>query len=308
VTVSIRLLWHKQAQFAGYLVAEALRLGRKSGVDIVCDGVDFSCKHVGAVLAGKADMAVASPAHVLESADPDRLSVVLVVQQASPLVYVSRPEAGIRSVGDLRGRRVAVWPGEEDLELRWMLAKAGLPERDVTRVAVPDTVSPLLADEVDCAQMTTYHELHQAEAALGHGAVVSFSADGLGCSLVKDGLVLSRDWAAAEPERVQAVMNAVLEGWTLAFADPERTVDICHEARPDMPKEEHRAQLADIRRLTDSGATRTHGLGYPDPLHAARAAEALAAAGAHGTPRHDRLCDLRFWRAAPAAIRPTSLP
>jgi len=59
-TIRIRLLWHKQAQFAGYLLAEELGLARARGVEIVCEGLDFSCKHVNAVLEGRAEMAVAS--------------------------------------------------------------------------------------------------------------------------------------------------------------------------------------------------------------------------------------------------------
>mgnify|MGYP005828919025 CR=1 FL=1 len=52
--VRIRLLWYKQAQFAGYLLAERLGLGRARGVEIVCEGLDFAAKHVEAVLTGAA--------------------------------------------------------------------------------------------------------------------------------------------------------------------------------------------------------------------------------------------------------------
>lgn len=80
MTVHIRLLWHKQAQFAGYLLAEKLGLARKYGVDIVCEGLDFSCKHVASVLTGATPMAVASPAHILESKSPDALRWILTTQ------------------------------------------------------------------------------------------------------------------------------------------------------------------------------------------------------------------------------------
>ena len=71
--IRIRLLWHKQAQFAGYLLAEELGLGNDAGVQIVCEGLDFSCKHVNAVLEGRTEMCVASPAHLVESSDPAAL-------------------------------------------------------------------------------------------------------------------------------------------------------------------------------------------------------------------------------------------
>jgi NitT/TauT family transport system substrate-binding protein len=301
--VSIRLLWHKQAQFAGYLLAEALGLGRGEGVQIVCEGVDFACKHVGAVLSGAADFAVASPAHVLESSRPEALAVVLAIQQASPLVYPARRSSGIRSVVDLAGRKVGVWPGGEDLELRWMLWRAGVVDDAVERIPMPDTVGPFLAGEIDCGQMTTYHELHQVEAILGDEPLVLLSAEASGCSLLKDGLVVSRERAEREPVLIQAVVDAVLEGWTIAFDEPERALDVCAEARPDMSRDEHRLQLAEIRRLSLQEATLTEGLGFPDPRHPARAAEALATVGHVPSRLSVRVCDTRFWEAAPAEFR-----
>lgn len=301
-TVRIRLLWHKQAQFAGYLLAEELDLAGRSGVKIVCEGLDFACKHVAAILSGASEMAVASPAHVLESADPARLSWVLAIQQQSPLVYPARRSDGVATLADLAGRRVGVWPGGEDLELRWMLQSAGVPPGAVERVQMPDTVAPFLRGETASGQMTSYHELHQVETQVAPGDLVLFSAAESGHSLLKDGLVVEAGLCRNSPEVVQAVVDAVLEGWTVAFTDPERAIAACLRARPDVPREEHARQLADIRALSLTGATLTHGLGYPDPAHLARASLAIDAVERHGAPTSGIL-DLRFWQAAPAAFR-----
>ena len=124
--VRIRLLWRAQAQFAGYLLAE--RLGLAPGLRLVCEEVDFACPHVEAVLAGAARFAVASPAHVIESQAPERLVMLLAIQQQSPLVYVARKGRLAGGLAGLRGARLAVWPGREDLELRWMLGRAGIAD------------------------------------------------------------------------------------------------------------------------------------------------------------------------------------
>lgn len=301
-TVRIRLLWHKQAQFAGYLVAEALGLGESRGVKIVCEGLDFSQKHVAAVLAGATQMAVASPAHVLESADPAALRFILAIQQQSPLVYPVRRSDGIARLADLAGRKVGVWPGHEDLELRWMLHRAGVAADAVERIAMPDTVGPFLASEIASAQMTGYHELHHVEEVLGAAALHLFTAAASDSGILKDGLVVAAAYADAQPQAVQAVVDAVLEGWTIAFTDPGRAVAICAAARPDMSVAEHRRQLADIRALAMTGATLSHGLGYPDESHVARAAAALQAV--EGQPVETAgIADVRFWQAAPAALR-----
>lgn len=301
-TVKIRLLWHKQAQFAGYLLAEKLGLARRKGVEIVCVGLDFNMKHVASVLSGATQMSVASPSHILESQAPERLRFILTIQQDSPLVYPARKSKGISKPTDLAGGKIGVWPGHEDLELRWMLQRAGVVPDAVERVAMPDTVGPFLRDELTSAQMTNYHELHVVEKALGHDALTIFSARDYDCSLIKDGLVVARDFAAEKPDVVQAVADAVLEGWTIAFTEPERAIEACREARPDMSAEEQRQQLADIRALALQGATLTHGLGYPDPRHVARAAHAMASVE-NKTVLHDETGNMSFWQAAPEEFR-----
>lgn len=302
--VRVRLLWHKQAQFAGYLIAEELGLARGRGVDLTCEGLDFAVKPVDAVLDGISEMCVASPAHILESRKPDALRWILAIQQDSPLVYPVRKSSGIAALADFAGRKVGVWPGSEDLELRWMLQGAGLTDDDVTRIGMPDTVGPFLAGEIASAQMTSYHELHQVEKALGADVIRLFSGKDSGRSLLKDGLVTSSALVEDHPEVVQAVVDAVLEGWTIAFTEPERTLDVCDAVRPDMSREEHASQLADIRALALAGPTLDEGLGVPAAAQLTKAAEAIAAVEGRRIAT-DGILDRRFFDNAPAAFRRT---
>jgi NitT/TauT family transport system substrate-binding protein len=303
-TVRIRLLWHPQAQFAGYHIAEHLRLGVADGIAIEVQPIRFDQSGIAALAAGDADLAVSSPSHMLESGRAAALRFILAIQQESSLVYPVRRSSGIESPEGLAGRRVGVWPGHEDLELRWMLRKAGLPEGSVTRVPMANTVAGFLAGEVDCAQMTTYHEMHVAEAALGHGALRPFAASDFGASLIKDGLLAEARWLARNRSAAQAAVNAVLQGWTIAFSDPERAVAICVKARPDMPLDEHRAQLQGIRALSCRGPTLAQGLGYPDRRHVERVVAAMTALGMT-PPGVDagELADDSLWQAAPPQWR-----
>jgi NitT/TauT family transport system substrate-binding protein len=302
--VVINLLWLPQAQFAGYLMAEHLDLGAPRGLRIRTTPIDFSLGPVGAVAGGVAQFGIASPSHLLEAAEPGQFRLLLVFQQDSPLVYPVRRESGIERLHDFIGRKVAVWPGKEDLEFRWMLHKTGLDPDRVERLPMADTVAGFLAGEVDSAQMTSYHELHLLEEQMPSESLRLFKAADYGAALVKDGLFTSRRLTETKPGLVQRVVDTVLEGWARAFAEPEQAVEICARARPDLSRQAEARQFADIRALTFRHATLTHGLGYPDPAHLQRAAQALTdlgepvdAAGA------TELGDLRFWRDAPATYR-----
>jgi NitT/TauT family transport system substrate-binding protein len=302
--VRIRLLWRPQAQFAGYHIAERLRLGAAAGVAIEAQPIRFDQSGTAALAAGDAEMAVASPSHLLESDIAERLRFILTIQQESSLVYPVRRSSGIETIADLAGRRVGVWPGHEDLELRWMLSKAGVAEGSVMRAPMADTLASFLAGDVDCAQMTSYHELDAAERALGHGALRQFAAVEFGASLIKDGLLTEEGWLTRNRDVAQAVVHAVLQGWTIAFSDPERATAICAEVRPDMSLEEHRLQLQGIRALSCRGATLARGLGYPDRGHVSRVLEAVTALGiAPAALDIANIADDSLWRATPVEWR-----
>lgn len=301
--IRIRLLWHPQPQFAGYLIAEHEGLALDAGLELQCVPLDFAKGPMAALLDGDVDFAVASPSHMLESGRAEELVFLLAIQQESSLVYPARRSAGILRARDIAGHKVGVWPGREDLELTFMLHRAGVPMDAYERIPVGDTVAAMLDGSVDCAQMTTYHELHHLE----HGAgslddFILFRAADYGASLLKDGLIARREFVERHPEIVQAVVNAVLTGWTKAFRELEAAIALCSRLRPDMTRLEHEGQLADIRQLSIAGATLTHGLGYPDPRHVQQALLAMTELEGHAPPEAG-LSDERFWRAAPEAIR-----
>lgn len=304
----INLLWQRQAQFAGYLVAQALRLGAPRGIAIDTSPLDFNRGPVDTVLAGASEFAVASPSHLLESVRADELVMILAVQQDSAMVYPAHRSRGIEELADLAGRRVGVWPGHEDLELRWMLLRAGVDPESVARIPMGDTVTPFMAGEIDCAQMTVYHELHQLHAA-GHGEdrLRLFRAADSGAALVKDGLITTRRLVDARPEFVQAVVDTVLEGWARAFADPRLGVECCLQLGRGLDRAGQAQQLADIRALVFPAGGRAAALGYPDPVHLERAVRALRDLGLPVSPLAARQgIDTRFWEAAPRSARPAS--
>jgi NitT/TauT family transport system substrate-binding protein len=309
-SIRLRLLWYPQAQFAGYLVAERLHLAATHNVELVCVPPDLTWSTIDAVLAGESEFAVASPSHLLESATPGDLVLLLAIQQESSLVYPARRSHGIATAADLAGHRVAVWAGE-DLELRWMLQRAGVASDAVVPVQVQDTVDALLNGDVSCAQMTSYHELHVLEMAMAHAGralddFVLLRAADFSAALLKDGLIARRDWVEAHPLETQGVIDAVLAGWTRSFDDVATAIAICGLARPDMAPEEHRLQLQEIKRLSIHGATLTHGLGYPDIAHIMRAATALAEVeGNRPVSDPARLTETRFWARTPAECRRT---
>jgi NitT/TauT family transport system substrate-binding protein len=303
--VRLRLLWFPQAQFAGYLLAQHRGIAAALGIALECVPIDFKLGPIDAVLSGDCDLAVASPAHLVESKAPAELVMLLAVQQMSSLIYGARRANGIASFADLRGKRVGVWPGGEDLELRWALRRSGVDAATVTFVPVNDTAAALANGDVDAAQLTTYHELFELEHHVHDLAPFVFlKAADAGAGLLKDGLIARRDWLAENAAVAQAMVDSALAGWTAAFTDPAAAIALCMTLRPDLSREHHERQLAAIRDVSLPAATLTSGLGFPDPQHMRDAVTALRETHGHDVVLGaDGGVDRRFWDAAPAASR-----
>jgi NitT/TauT family transport system substrate-binding protein len=304
-SVRLRFLWFAQTQFAGYLIAQHRGLAAQRGVELTCVPVDFALGPIDAVLDGDCQFAVASPAHVFESRAPHELVMLLTIQQRSSLVYAARRSAGIATFADIAGRRAGVWPGGEDLELRWALRRGGVAPSAVTFVPVNDTVDALASGAVDVAQLTEYHELFE----LAHrcGSLDDFTllhAADTGAALLKDGLFARADWVERNPVATQAVVDSVLDGWTRAFRDPTEALDVCVAARPDLDRAHQADQLAAIRALALCEATLRDGLGVPDVRHIEAALAAVAEVDDRRIAADPAtFVASRFWSAAPRDLR-----
>ncbi len=306
--VRLRLLWFPQAQFAGALLAEHSEIAESRGIQLECQPVDFDESPISAILSDHADLCIASPSHMLESAEPESMAFLLTFQQSSSLVYLARRDRGVDDMHCLAGKRIAVWPGSEDLELRWMLHRAGVSLSDIEFVPTGDTVQMLFDGEVSCAQMTTYNEYFEFLERGGDDAeVLAFFARDYGADLIKDGVIARKSWVEEDPVRTQAVVDCLLEGWTRALEKPDEAVETCMKIRPDVDEEHHRMQYREIRNLIASGATVSHGLGYPDPDHLRQAAAAVA--DLHGEKFEFDAASLvedKFWNSAPSSLRQTT--
>ncbi len=305
-TVRLRLLWHPQAQFAGALLAEHGGIAERHGIKFECQPINFDEDPISAVLSGNAELCVASPSHILESDEPESLAMVLTFQQKSPVVYLARRDHGINSIDCLAGKQIAVWPGNEDLELRWLLHKSGVPTDDIELVPSEDTVELLLEGKVSCAQLTTYNEYLKYSGRIGSEkeTMLEFSARDHDADLIKDGIIARKSWLESETQSAQAAVDSLLEGWTRALEEPHDVVNVCTRVRPDLDEQFHKNQFERIKDLILCGATLTHGLGYPDANHVRRARTAVETVNAIEMHEGAGDCvDEYFWNCADPSLR-----
>ncbi len=235
--LTLQLKWVTQAQFAGYLVAEAKGFYDEEDLDITIlpGGPNIAPEQV--IAGGGADIIVTWMAAGMAA----RESGVPLVNIAQPykrsgLMMICPTETGITSEADFPGHTLGVWFfGNEYPFFAWM-NKLGLAtdgsEGGVTVLQQSFDVQPMIQGQADCISVMTYNEYGQAlDAGYGPDNLTIFNYTDMGNDLLEDGLYVLED-SLNDPAKVDAYtrfVKASMKGWAYALENPEEAAEIVVE-------------------------------------------------------------------------------
>jgi len=236
--LTLQLKWVTQAQFAGYLVAEAKGFYDEENLDVTIlpGGPNIAPEQV--IAGGGADVIVTWMAAGMAA----RESGVPLVNIAQPykrsgLMMICPVETGIKSVADFPGHTLGVWFfGNEYPFFAWM-NKEGIPtdgsEGGVNVLQQSFDVQPMIQGQADCISVMTYNEFGQAlEAGYTPENLTIFNYTEMGNDLLEDGLYVLED-SLKDPAKVDAYtrfVKASMKGWQYAMDNPEEAAQIVVDA------------------------------------------------------------------------------
>lgn len=215
--------WIPQAQFAGIYVAAEKGIFRKHGldVDVIAGGPR---KPVGKLLeSGEATFG----SHFLSSALRLRNEGVEVVNlaqitQKSALMLLAF-KSRIRTVQDLAGKRVSVWP-DFAAQPQALFKKYGIEASTLVQGA---TINLLLRGAVDAASAMWYNEYHLIlNSGVNEDELTLIFYDDHGLNYPEDGIYTMAETWRARPDVCRRFARAALEGWEDAFSNPEEALAI----------------------------------------------------------------------------------
>ncbi|WP_248896012.1 ABC transporter substrate-binding protein [Haloplanus halobius] len=255
------------------------------GVDVTLTGCRGSRAALSAVADGDVDIGLTGAATLLRAheAGHDLVPLALYYQRAMVVLYTTRSVFGgpLRSVEDIRGRRVAMPDGSETGALgRLFLSQAGVVD-DVTVVrADGEEREALLGGDADVATGVFTDPL-ELEAA-GHDVDSVLVADHF--PVPGPAFVVDRETLRERPDAVRGFLEGTMAGWTAARLDPAAAVDAVVDRNGEPPAAERRKLEQAIDRFADSDAVDKHGWGWHSVETWQRLAIALEQADALGIP------------------------
>ncbi len=262
-TVRLQLKWAPQAQFAGYYAAQAQGYFAAEGltVEILPGGPDLVPED--AVSAGRAEFGINwLPSLLVQREQGQNLVNIAQVFRRSAVTEVVWRDSGITSLGELRGRRVAVWCCGNQYELYAALHAHGIDPDDPAQITIVDQpfdMDLFLRREVDAAAATTYNELAQVLETVNPATgrlytlddLTIFSMEDEGTGMLEDGIFARAEWLAEPRNQEIAVrfLRASFRGWIFCRENPEACVRATLAAGPSLGAGHQRWMMNEVNAL-----------------------------------------------------------
>jgi len=235
--VRLQLKWRHQFQFAGFYAALERGYYRDAGFDVAIVPAMPGTDAIDVVVKGQADFGVASSELVLRQAKGDPVVVIATIFQHSPLTLFVRGDAGIDTVRDLPGHKVALAPWET--EIFAYLQRENVPVDRLQLVQHDHSVEGLVQGRVDALAGYETDESYYLQQS--GGRYRQFSPRASGVDFYGDTLFTTRAMVGSHPEWVDAFRAASLRGWEYALSHQQEIAELIHaKYAPDLPIEKLR--------------------------------------------------------------------
>ena len=255
--------WRAEAEQGGFYEAMANGEYAKRGlkVTIVPGGPGVNVPQL--VASGAVEMGIGSNSFIVMNLAAEHVPVkaVAAFMQKDPQVLIAHPDAGIKSLADMKGHPILLSDASVTAFWVWLKSKYGFTDEQVRKYTFNN--APFLADKRIVQQGYVTSEPYTLEKE-GHvkPAVFLLADEGFpgygGMVLASDKLI------ASNPAAVKAFVEASAAGWqAYLHGDPAPGDALILKSNPEMT-EDVLAQARDKLRsygIIDSGDARTGGLG-----------------------------------------------
>ncbi|MDP6483905.1 MAG: ABC transporter substrate-binding protein [Nitrospinota bacterium] len=262
--VKVRLDWVLRGNHAMFHVAKDKGYFKQNGIDVTkIDPGNGSVRTMKFVGGGQYPFGYGDlPTLATAKSKGVPVTSLVVVNQLSPMSFVTLADSGIKKPKDIEGRKMGVFPGGSTRIFYLAFTKMlGIDRKKVKEVAVSFPYeSYLLTRKVDA--ITGYLDAEipilkaKAKIHVMQGAKYGYKGYGSGV-LAADNIIQKN------PDLVRRFTKAYIQGFVSVIKNPDEAVEILARYQKKAPKKVWRAQLqADIDSSFMDERTRARGLGW----------------------------------------------
>jgi len=259
--VTFQLNWMAGGPNAGFAAAVAEGYYKDAGLDVTLVQGNGSGNTAQLVANGRADLAYADAVAVSQLiAKGAPMTIVATIYQSNPNAVMALKKAGIKSIADMKGKKVGVPSGSSQTTMLPLFLKSNnLKESDINMIDMPvsSMVPALLQGQVDAVLGSIDAYQIQAEAQGAQLDVYRFADYGV--PTVSTSVFASNAYLKSNPDVVRKFVAASLKGWSFALDNPDKAIKDLKVVFPEVNEKLATAELAAITPLFCSGGAKYIG-------------------------------------------------
>lgn len=223
--VKLQLKWLHQFQFAGYYAAVEKGFYKDVGLDVTLIPANAELDPVSEVTSGRADFGVGTSELLLRRALGEKVVVLGVIFQYSPLVLMAKRDNGFRTLHDITQESIAIESGSSEIVA--YLKSQGIEVHQVELQGHDLYIEKLIQGEIAAQTAYTTTEPFLMDQ-LGIEYQL-FSPRTVGIDFYGDNLFTTEAMIEAHPDRVKAFKSASLKGWEYAMSHTEEMIRLIQQ-------------------------------------------------------------------------------
>ena len=226
--VILQLSWLHQFQFAGYYIAKEKGYYKDNGIDIDIKEFNFNV-NISKVLQNKsADFVIGRSSLIIDKANGEDVVAIFSTFQNSPLMLLVREDSGIKTVADLKGKKVMITADAKDsASIIAMLNSQKISLDDINVIQHSFNLDDLINKKVDA--MASYISNEPIRLDDKNIKYKIFHPKDYGFELYSDILFTSSTYIKENPQLTKDFYDATEKGWEYAFENIGKTAQIIYE-------------------------------------------------------------------------------
>lgn len=261
--VNLQLGWLLSGNQIGEVCAKAMGFYEAEGIELKFQPGGPNIDGVAVVAAGRFETGQVSSSPSLMLAASQDIPVVCFATgaQEHPYAFFSLKKNPVNTPKDLVGKKVGIQATGVIL-LRALLAKNGIPEKDVTIVTIGADMAPLMTGQVDV--VTGWLTNTTALRVLGDQRV-SMRLWDTGVKLYALPYYATKDTLKTKADVLAKFVRATGKGWAYAHANRDKAVEFLVKEFPNLVAADEREALDVMLKFAFSPKTAAEGWGTMDP-------------------------------------------
>lgn len=223
--VSVQLEWKNTFEFAGFFVALEKGYYKKLGLDVKTKEWDYTIDTTQDVASGKSTFGLVRPSSLVDISNGVDIVYLMAIYQSNPLILLANKKSGIKSIRDLKHKRIMATKGHlSEASIISLLSSQHADTDDFQIIKHSFDVADLVNGKADA--MVAYISNEPFLLKEAGGEPIMFNAKDYGFDFYNDIVIVNREYLDNNPKVVKDFRKATIKGYEYAFSHIDETVDL----------------------------------------------------------------------------------